>query len=200
MDRLATDLAGRGWAAWNVEYRRTGFLGGGGWPATFEDVASAVDHLVHLAAEQPLDLARVSVLGHSAGGHLALWAAARPDSAVGIRRAISMAGISDLVRCHHSRVDAGAVAKLMGGPPEKVPERYGEASPFARLPLGVSQVLVHGEDDNVVPPEFSRDYIDAAVAAGDDARLVLVPGENHFACLDPTTKCWLAAVEALEGP
>jgi dipeptidyl aminopeptidase/acylaminoacyl peptidase len=200
MDRVAVDLAGRGWASWNVEYRRTGFLAGGGWPATFDDVAAAVDHVAVLATHHPLDLHRVSLLGHSAGGHLALWAAARSDSAVQVQRAVAMAGIPDLVRCHHSRVDAGAVAKLMGGPPERVPERYGEASPFARLPLAVSQVLIHGEDDNVVPPEFSRAYVEAATAAGDDARLVVVPAENHFACLDPATKCWLAAVEALEGP
>jgi pimeloyl-ACP methyl ester carboxylesterase len=113
---------------------------------------------------------------------------------------VALAGIPDLVRCHHSRVDAGAVAKLMGGPPEKVPERYGEASPAARLPLGVPQVLVHGENDNVVPPEFSQDYVESARAAGDDARLIMVPGETHFDCLDPATKSWTAGVEALEGP
>ena len=168
---LSADLARRGWAAWNVEYRRLG-AEGGGWPATFDDVAAAIDHLATLG-DARLDLGRVALVGHSAGGQLALWAAARPglpagapgaEPAVVARRVIGLAPVTDLVR-------AGATARaLLGGTPEQAPDRWAQADPLQRVPLSVPVVLVHPADDETVPVQRSRDYAAAARAAGGDGR------------------------------
>jgi acetyl esterase/lipase len=208
-EKVSADLADRGWAAWNVEYRRTGRIGGGGWPNTFLDVAAAVDHTEALAAEHGLDVDRLVTVGHSAGGHLALWAAARaglPSDAPGaapavkVRRAVGLAPVPDLVEAHHLGVGGQAVARLLGGTPVTVAERYALASPAALLPLGVPQVLVHGAADGAVPVAMSRTYVDAAAAAGDEARLVEVPDEGHMACLDTQSTSWRAAAEAITTP
>lgn len=197
MDALCADLAARGWAAWNLEYRRLGLRSRGGWPATFLDVAAGVDHVAALDA--PLDLARIAAIGHSAGGHLALWAAARAGlpagapgagPAVPVSRAVSQAGIGDLVEGARLRLSRGVVEQLLGGPPERRPDRYAVASPAARLPLGVPQLLVHGELDDTVPVEMSRGYHARALAAGDDAELVVLPGSGHYEHLDPGSDAW----------
>jgi acetyl esterase/lipase len=206
MDGLAADLAARGWAAWNLEYRRVGPLAGGGWPATFADVAAGIDALAGLASSAPLDLGRVVTVGHSAGGHLALWAAARPGlpdgapgarPAVAVTGAVSLAGVCDLAAAARDGVGGSAVARLMGGGPERVPERYALASPAERLPLGVPQVMVHGDDDRLVPVEQSRRYAAAARAAGDRCELVELPGVEHFALIDPRSGAWGAAAARL---
>jgi acetyl esterase/lipase len=206
MDGLAADLAARGWAAWNLEYRRLGLLGGGGWPATFDDVAAGIDVLAGLAASRSLDLGRVVTVGHSAGGHLALWAAARPGlpdgapgarPAVAVTGAVSLAGVCDLAAAARDGVGGSAVRRLLGGGPERVPERYALASPAERLPLRVSQVLVHGDEDRLVPVEQSRRYAAAARAAGDACELVELPGVEHFALIDPRSPAWLAAAERM---
>ena len=205
-EKISADLAVRGWAAFNVEYRRTGRLGGGGWPNTFLDVAAAVDQTAAMAAEHDLDVIRVVTVGHSAGGHLALWAAARatlPEGAPGstpavpVRLAVGMAPVPDLVKAHELGVGGQAVGRLLGGTPETVPGRYELASPAARLPMGVPQVLVHGTDDGAVPVSLSHEYTDAATAAGDDVQLVTVPDEGHMACLDTQSTAWQAAAEAI---
>ena len=199
MNPLAHDLLGRGFAVWNVEYRRlgVGWGGGGGWPQTFADVAAAIDLLAELDA--PLDLHRVIAVGHSAGGQLALWAAARgrlPDGVPGARPRVPLAGVvgqaavCDLRAAHAARAGNGVVRRLMGGSPRRVPERYELASPVARLPLGVPVLLVHGERDRVVAPSQSRDYADAARAAGDDVTLAVRPGEGHFEHLEPAGGAW----------
>jgi acetyl esterase/lipase len=207
-EKMSADLAVRGWAAFNVEYRRTGRLGAGGWPNTFLDVASAIDHTATMAAEHALDVDRLVTVGHSAGGHLALWAAGRsslPEGAPGAdpvvrpRLAVGMAPVADLARAHELGVGGQAVAKLLGGAPETVPGRYELASPAARLPLGVRQVLVHGEADGAVPVALTREYGDAAVAAGDDVHLVLVPDEGHMACLDTQSDLWRLTAQAIAG-
>jgi acetyl esterase/lipase len=208
MDGLAADLAARGWAAWNLEYRRVGpfGVGGGGWPGTFEDVAAGIDALAGPAGAAGLDLGRVVTVGHSAGGHLALWAAARPglpDGAPGARPAIAvtgavaLAGVCDLAAAARDRLGGSAVPALLGGRPERVPERYALASPAERLPLGVPQVLVHGGADRIVPVGQSRRYAAAARAAGDACELVELRGVDHFAVIDPRSPAWLAAVERL---
>jgi acetyl esterase/lipase len=189
---LCQALTARGVATWNVEYRRLGD-DGGGWPGTFLDVGKALDHLAGLAPSHGLDLGRVVTVGHSAGGHLALWAAARPRIAPGsrlaapaplrVRGAISLAGIPDLVRAWDLGFDV--VGRLLGGSPAEAPERYAAASPAALLPLGVRQALVHGTADRVVPFALSADYQAAAVARGDDARLVRLDGGGHFEPIDP---------------
>lgn len=210
---LAVDLANQGLAVWNVEYRRVaaGSAGvprisaaGGGWPATFDDVAAAVDLLagpVQQAAGGRLDLGRVVAVGHSAGGHLAAWLAARaglPDGAPGARPAVtlrgvvSQAGVLDLVDAAQRRVGASAVPDLMGGRPDEVPDRYALGSPTARLPFDVPVVCVHGTDDGNVPIRQSERFVAAASAA----ELVTLPGVDHFAVIDPSTDAWAACRDA----
>jgi acetyl esterase/lipase len=203
---LVGDLVRRGWAAWNIEYRRVG--NGGGWPATFEDVAAAIDHLQQLDA--PLDLDRVCVLGHSAGGHLALWAASReelPSGAPGqvaggppvpLRQAIAQAGVCDLAGAYR-RWRGGAARALMGGGPDEFPERYGDADPAALVPLRMPALLVHGVLDEVVSIELSRSYADAARGAGGAVELVEIEGAagRHRAHLDPRSAAWAAVAERL---
>lgn len=191
MEPLCADLVARGWAAVNVEYRRLGRLlgGGGGVPQTLEDVAAALDHLATLDA--PLDLSRVVSIGHSAGGHLALWIAAPRDGArVRVCGAIGQAAVSDLARGARLGLGAGVVARFCGGTPESSPRAYAHASPFARLPLGVPQLLVHGEADDTVPASLSLGYAEAARAAGDHVDLVLRPGDGHMEHIDPALPAW----------
>lgn len=203
MDDLCRDLAGRGWAAWNLEYRRVGLLGGGGWPATFEDVAAGIDNL---AGNVALDLGTVATIGHSAGGHLALWAAARvglpagsPGAAplVHVTQAVSQGGVVDLHEAARLGLGHGAAPRLLGGKPEKHPDRYELASPASRLPLGVPQLLVHGEQDDLVPTSQSRGYHAAATAAGDPVDLAILPGVGHFEHLDPTGEAWRVVTDWL---
>jgi acetyl esterase/lipase len=194
-------LTDAGVATWNIEYRRLGNPGGG-YPGTFHDVASAIDHLLEIAPEHHLDLSRVATLGHSAGGHLAVWAAARPrissdnsilprDSApLALRAAISLAGVVDLNASWTYRLSNQVVEEFIGGAPAEFPERYAVASPMELLPLGVPQVLVHGTEDENVPFEISRAYHAAALARGDDVTLVTLPGAGHFECVDPHSREW----------
>ncbi|MCX6465502.1 MAG: prolyl oligopeptidase family serine peptidase [Pseudonocardiales bacterium] len=203
---LAVDLANAGFAAWNVEYRRVG--NGGGWTATFDDVAAAVDLLAgpgQDAAGGRLDLARTVAVGHSAGGHLAAWLAARPGlpagapgaaPAVALRGAVSQAGVLDLVDAAERRVGASAVPDLLGGSPAEVPDRYALASPVARVPIGVPVVCVHGDADGNVPLRQSERFVAGARSAGDPAELVVLPGVDHFAVIDPSTDAWRACRDA----
>lgn len=195
MTAIAQDLARRGLAVWNLEYRRLG-APGGGWPETFRDVATGIDHLATLVAGGlDLDLDRVAVVGHSAGGQLALWSPAR-DRACGergtVRRvrvaaAVGLAPIADLACALERRVGGDVVAELLGGSPGQQPARYAAASPRALLPLGVPQLLVHGTADGVVPIEITRAYAEAAKAAGDPVDLVELAGSGHMEYLDPSS-------------
>jgi acetyl esterase/lipase len=208
MRGLIADLCRRGWAAWNIEYRRVG--NGGGWPTTFEDVAAAIDRLAELGA--PLDLERVSLLGHSAGGHLALWAAARdklPADAPGFveegpplrpRRVIAQAGVCDLAGAYRLW-RGGAARALMGGGPEEVPERYDLGDPMRLLPPSVPVLLVHGTVDETVSVELSRSYPGAARASGGDVELVEIDGiaGRHRAHLDPRGVAWGAVTRRLDA-
>lgn len=194
MISLAHDLSAHGFAVWNLEYRRLG-APQGGWPATLDDVARGLDHLGRLAADGvDLDLGRVMVVGHSAGGHLALWVAGRhrargPEPAgPRIVAAAGLAPIADLVRGHETRLGGDVVSELLGGSPSRCPERYRAASPAAMLPLGVRQLILHGTADDVVPIELSRGYAQAAAAAGDVIDLVELPGAGHLDFLDPSSE------------
>jgi acetyl esterase/lipase len=201
---LGLDLARRGWAAWNLEYRRLG--DGGGWPATFDDIAAGIDVLGTPAlASAELDLTRVVAVGHSAGGQLAAWAAARsglPVSAPGavpkvrVHGLVSQAGVLDLARAADTSLGGTAAADLMGGRPAAVPDRYRLASPIARVPLGVPVRCVHSPDDGIIPLEQSQRYIDAATKAGDDASLVRTTGD-HFALVTVGSPAWTATVGQL---
>ena len=194
---LGADLARRGWAAWNIEYRRLG--NGGGWPTTFADVAAAVDHLRELDG---VDQGSVITLGHSAGGHLAAWAASRrgtdlPGGAPRVRvtATVPQAGVLDLRTAATQGLGGTAVPDLLGATPDE-PDRYRLADPIERLPLGVPIRCVHGSDDTTVPISQSRAYVDAARAVGDDAELVEVPGD-HFALIDPASAAWQRTVDVL---
>ena len=193
MRPLCRDLAGRGWAAWNLEYRRLGRLSGGGWPNTFDDVGAGIDHLRVLQA--PLDLTRVVTIGHSAGGHLAAFAATRPGPSVEVTAVVSQAGVVDLERAWEWRLSGGVVKQLLGGTPEQMPDRYATASPAACLPLGVPALLTHGGRDTNVPPAMSETFHAAARAAGDECELVMLPDEDHFGHIDPANPLWKAVVE-----
>ena len=202
MTPLAHDLAGRGFAVWNIEYRRVG-QEGGGWPGTFEDVAAAADAVAGLDGVDPT---RVVTVGHSAGGHLALWLAARhriaagqPGAAPLVRPcgAVSQAGVTDLARGVVDDLGGGACVALLGGTPEELPERYAATSPAALLPLGVRVLLVHGGADDIVPPAQSRAYAHAAAGAGDEIELVELPDADHFDIIEKEHSGWAAVVKWL---
>jgi len=186
MRPVCSDLRRRGLAAWNIEYRRLGRGQGGGWPATFDDVSAAIDHLAKLD-DPRLDLGSTAALGHSAGGQLALWAAARPGARVPIRRVCAQAAVCDLAA-------AGSTAReLMGGGPDEVPERYAKADPMRLVPLGVPVLLVHGPADATVPVKRSRRFAEAARSAGDDVTLVEPNPGGHRAHVDPRSEGWRIA-------
>jgi len=206
MRGLAGDLVRRGWAVWNIEYRRLGE--GGGWPATFEDVAGAIDHLITL--EAPLDLEHVTVIGHSAGGHLALWAAARErlaagapgaDPAIRLRRAVGQAAVCDLAGAYRMW-HGGAVQALMGGSPEQLPERYAAGDPIELVPLGIPALLVHGTEDKTVSVRLSRNYAERARGAGGQVELIEIagPAGGHRAHIDPRGEPWRAVTRWLGEP
>jgi acetyl esterase/lipase len=204
-DLLVSDLAARGWAVWNLEYRRLGLRSRGGWPATFEDVAAGIDHLGKL--DEPLDLAHVVGIGHSAGGQLALWAAARrdlpegapgADPSVRLAGAVAQGGVVDLREAARLGLSRRAAEKLLGGSPIRQPARYDLASPLERLPLGVPQLLVHGDADDVVPIALARGYADRARYGGDPCELVELAGCGHDEHLDPGSRAWATVVGWLE--
>ena len=201
---LAAAITAEGYATWSIEYRRVGEEGGG-WPGTFADVAAAADHLRILAGSYPLDLDRVVAVGHSAGGHLALWLAARrvlapddllrggdPLALVGV---VSLAGIPDLAAYNASEGCGSAVSGLLGGEPSEHPDRLGRASPMELLPLGVSQVMISGGKDTIVPAVHARNY---AAAGGDDPiRTILVDSAGHFELVTPEGRAWEEIRKAL---
>ena len=192
---LAEDLAARGWTAWNLEYRRVG--NGGGWPATCDDVAAGIDRLADVPG---LDLTGpVVTLGHSAGGHLATWAAARgrfprwQPERVAVTAVVSQAGVLDLARAHEEGLGSGAVLDFVGAAPDL---SYDRADPQRQLPLGVPVWCVHGRGDDVVPLTQSAAYVEAARAAGARAELVVVDGD-HFTVVDPASAAWARTVRIL---
>lgn len=199
-------LTARGVATWSIEYRRIGNAGGG-WPGTFLDVAAGIDHLREIAPKYNLDLSRVVTIGHSAGGHLALWLAARhriPEgdplyttSPLPLKGAVSLAGVSDLRLGWEMGLSNGVVEEFIGGSPQEVPARYATASPSEMLPLGVPQVLIHGTADGNVPFEISRAYHSAAQASGDEVKLVELSGAGHFEVIDPSSREWGRVAEAV---
>jgi len=198
MDALCEDLTLRGWAAYNVEYRRVG--AGGGYPETLQDVAAAIDALAEI--EAPLDLDRVVSIGHSAGGHLALWAASarnrgRPHR-VRIAGAVGQAAVSDLEHAARLELGDGIVKQFCGGTPEEAPAAYRAASPAVQLPFGVAQLLVHGAQDDTVPAEMSVRYAEVARAGGDEVALVIHEHDGHFEHLDPRSAAWASVTRWLE--
>jgi acetyl esterase/lipase len=187
MGHVSADLTAHGMATWNLEYRRVGNAGGG-WPGTLDDVIAGVQDLSKLAKEYPLDLQRVVVIGHSAGGHLALLLGAQRQLGVGLRGVVSLAGITDLRRTG-TACDAN-VTMLMNGKADELAAAYDKASPLKLLPLGVKQIIVQGEEDKIIPSAMATSYVTAAQAKGDDVRLVLIEKTGHFEVVDPQAKDW----------
>lgn len=181
-------LTAKGVATWNLEYRRVGNTGGG-WPGTFEDINNAFRFVSQMAKRYELDLRRLIVMGHSAGGQLALALAAHQPS---LRRAVSLAGVVDLQRAWELHLSHDAVAEFLGGPPQQVPEHYREASPSDLDLKNVTQLLVHGAEDDIVPIALSRDYYRAKKKRGENVDLLEFPHAGHFEPIDPRSAIWPA--------
>jgi acetyl esterase/lipase len=201
MDPMAGDLYRQGVAVWNIEYRRLG-ESGGGYPGTFLDIGQAVDALRGLSQRPKLDLRRIVAIGHSAGGHLALWAAARhrlpQGSAVAagdpqrIGAVVTLAGINDLARYAAAGPacgGAGTIDALTGARSRPPGAALADTSPAALLPLGVKQLVASGNNDGIVPARFGHDYAALARAAGDPVEVLDLPGD-HFALIDPGSAAW----------
>jgi acetyl esterase/lipase len=175
---LAVALAEAGWASANVEYRR---LGPGEYRPLLDDV--------HRARERIGSFERIVAVGHSAGAQLALWLAAERA----VDAAVALGGVCDLGAAAADGLGGNAVVEFLGGSPVEVPDAYREVDPAARVPLGARQVIVHGVDDDRVPVDHARRYVELASAAGDDCRLVEVDGD-HFAPIDPRSTAWPAVL------
>jgi acetyl esterase/lipase len=212
---LAKDLAAHGMAAWNLEYRRAG--NGGGWPNTFADILAGIDKLREIAAEHGLGLDRVVALGHSAGGHLAVWAAGRSrlaglgapevdrqltrrgddDGAVHLTGVVSQSGVLNLAAAERLNLSNGAVSNFLGGSSERYPKRHKYADPMSAVPLEASVYAVHTADDVDVPFSESETYAGAAKAAGAPVQLLKVPGD-HYALIDPKAPAYRKCRELVQ--
>ncbi len=207
---LADALAAAGVATWNVEYRRYD-QPGGGWPGTLRDVAVAADHLRQIARSAPLDTTRIVAVGHSAGGHLALWLASRstltadsplrtPATPIALRGVVSVGGIADLREFYpreRATCGVGAVESLLGAVPDSAADRVRDASPAARLPLRVPSVHIAGEADRIAPAAVREAFAAAARSAGDSAFVVTLPDAGHFEPMAPGTVAGRAVMDAV---
>jgi acetyl esterase/lipase len=211
---LAKDLAAHGLAAWNLEYRRAG--NGGGWPHTFADVLAGIDKLRDVAGEHGLRLDRVVALGHSAGGHLAVWAAGRSrlgqlgapdadrqlqrkddDAAVYLTGVVSQSGLLNLAAAERLNLSNGAVSNFLGGSSEKYPKRHMYADPMSAAPLRVPVYAVHATEDDTVPLSQSEAYSAAAKANGAPVQFLKLPGD-HFALIDPKAPAYRKCRELVQ--
>lgn len=213
MAYMADDLRRHGAAVWSIEYRRLGDPGGG-YPGSFRDVADAVDALRILAKDYPLDLGHVVVAGHSAGGHLALWLAARrrlPKTSpvyradpLPIARVVSLAGIGDL-KAYRNRGPGACgeprtIDALVGYARRNPFDIYTDTSPAALLPLGVPQTIISGALDPIVPAAFGTAYAGKAQAAGDPVKAITIAGAGHFELIDPKSKAFETVRAAIARP
>jgi acetyl esterase/lipase len=207
---MSDALRKAGIATWNIEYRRVDSVGGG-WPGTYRDIGAAIDYLRTIAHEYRLDLKRVVLVGHSAGGHLALWAAARKRLAessslhmkdpLPVSAVVNLAGPGRLqtLQAEHLQKVCGSVPvpQLLGGEIDEVPERLREGSPADMLPLGVPQILITGSLDWLIPPAFGEEYVALATKAGDRAELTVIEGAGHFEIIAPGTQAWPTVEQAV---
>ncbi len=195
-----------GMAAWSIEYRRVGDAGGG-WPGTFQDVAMGFDFIKSLAATEPVDLAKVVVAGHSAGGHLAFWLAGRPNipetsvlhdpvpalalhGVVALAGAIDLRSTFDLAGAFTFAHDRQEIANFMGGTPDQVPERYRSGDPGMLVPIATPQWLVQGSEDDQIPPGVPRRWAENGTRLGDNVTVDLIEGADHFDVVDPQSRAW----------
>ena len=202
--KLTAALASSGIATWSLEYRRVGDEGGG-WPGTFLDIGRGADHLRSIADKYHLDLERVIVMGHSAGGHLALWLAARSRlpaetpfavaSPLHLRGVLALAPAPDLEILHEKKVCGQVIDKLMGGSPEQFPDRYRWGDPMQLAPDGVPVVLVIGKHDEAWAPSGLH-YLRVAQERGDDIRKIDATESGHFEMIDPDSSTWPLVLNA----
>ena len=187
---LCAALTAKGLATANLEYRRVD-NDGGAWPGTFSDIRSAYHFLVQNAQAHNLNSERIVVMGHSAGGQLALCLAGHEPSLI---RAVSLAGVVDLQRAYQLHLSNDAVVEFLRGTPTEVPDHYREADPMELSIPHARQWLIHGSADDVVPPAFSRDYVAAKQQRSgkekEDAHLLEIPGASHLDVIDPRTPAW----------
>lgn len=208
---LSSTLTAAGIATWNIEYRRVDNPGGG-WMGTFQDISLAVDYLQTLAKTYPLNLKRVVIIGHSAGGHLALWAAGRgrlpKDSPLYVSNPLRVRGVINLAGPGNLRMvfpiqkescGATPITKLLGGTPEEVPDRYKIASPAEMLPLKVEQIMITGAQDTILPPKYSQEYEKQARQSGDKVTLRVVENTGHFEVIAPGTIAWSVVEDAVKS-
>lgn len=208
VEPLMEALTERGWATWNLSHRQA-VDEGGGWTGTFRDVGAGIDHLRTLAQSAPIDTTRVVTMGHSAGGHLAIWAAGRggyepkdllyDSNPLILAGAVSLDGIPDL-RAHAAQEVnpcGDGVLELMDEGPDEAPSRYAEASPAERLPLGVPQLMLHGRHDYVVPWEQITAYAERATAAGDHVQVHIFEEASHFEVIAPDSEAWQAEISVV---
>lgn len=180
---LCAALARAGAAVWSLEYRRLGDPGGD-WKGMSDDIVRGGEQIVSVGNRYNLDLKRVIAAGHSAGGQLALWLAAQ--MAVDLRGVVPLAAVSDLRRAYALQLDGGVAGELIGGSPDRVPQRYAAASPIELLPIAPPQRVVHGTADNIVPFDMSQRF----AKASKNATLVALSGAGHFDLIDPRSKFW----------
>ena len=183
---LCAALTQKGIATWNVEYRRVGNEGGG-WPGTFEDVARAYRFLPQIAGTYKLDADKVVVMGHSAGGQLALCLAGHEPS---VERVISLAGVIDVQRAFELHMSSDAVVEFLGGKPAEVADHYREADPMHLSIAKARQFLVHGVQDSEVPMDFSQRYTEEKKKQGEAVILVKIPKAGHYELIDPRSAAW----------
>jgi acetyl esterase/lipase len=199
---MADALKADGIATWNIEYRRLGEAGGG-WPGTYLDVGRAVDHVRAIAGEYHLDLGRIVVVGHSAGGHLAMWTAARhrltktselfAANPLPVRGVMDLAGPVDMtanIPGYEALCRDTVISSLLGGTPTAVPDHYAQTSAIELLPLGIRQVLVVGSHEDFVPLPLVDAYVQAATQAGDQVHRIVIPGAGHFEIASPLSFTW----------
>lgn len=205
---LCADLTGRGIVTCNLEYRRIG-NSGGGWPGTFQDISLVSYKIPEILKSDPrVDLTRTMVMGHSAGGHLAIWLVSRhkvskysqlhDEQKSQIVNAISLAGVLDLRTAWRQKLGHGIVARLMEGSPNDYPDRYDAGSPIELLPNGARQVLIHGAVDNTVPVSQSEQFGRKAAESGDECSLVKLKDTGHFELIEPESDAWSSVVTAVE--
>ena len=212
MAYVAEDLRRRGFAVWNIEYRRVGSAGGG-YPGTFQDVGRAIDHLRVIAARERLDLRHVVLVGHSAGGQLGLWAAARhrlprrdrlfSQDPLPVAGVVSLAGIDDLAvfRAHGPGAcgEPDTVDELVGATARRSVNVYADTSPAALVPIGARQAVISGALDPIVPVRFGHGYAAKAQAAGDAVQIMDIAGAGHFELIDPASDAWRRIEPVIEA-
>ena len=182
---LCAALTAKGLATWNVEYRRVGNKGGG-WPGTFEDVRSAYRFISEIARKYNLDVAKTVVMGHSAGGQLALCLAGHEPT---VKRAVSLAGVVDLQQAWDLHLSDNAVGEFLGGSPKEITDHYREADPM-QLKVKATQWLIHGASDDVVPSNISRNYVEAKKGRGEDVHLLEIATAGHYELIDPHSNAY----------